>query len=81
MVADMKPETDNSKINDMSDKEKHNIRLMKDEHILINRHQTPKKPSLTKLRASLKATQTTMEGRDSNPSKDIPITLSPNNQD
>merc|ERR1719460_3175611 len=63
VVAEMqKTETKNSKAKDVFDKVKTDIRLMKEELNLIDRNQVPKERSLTQLRASLEAMQTTMEG-------------------
>ena len=53
---------------------------MKEEQDLINRMQTQKKRSLTQLWAILEATQTTIEGLDSELNQDLLTTLSSKDQ-
>merc|ERR1719228_1403322 len=81
VVAEMqKTETKNSKAKDVFDKVKTDIRLMKEELNLIDRNQIPKERSLTQLRASLEAMQTTMEGLENELNQDLLATLSSKDQ-
>jgi len=81
VVAEMqKTETKNSKAKDVFDKVKTDIRLMKEELNLIDRNQVPKERSLTQLRASLEAMQTTMEGLENELNQDLLATLSSKDQ-
>ena len=75
-----KTETKNSKAKDVFDKVKTDIRLMKEELNLIDKNQVPKERSLTQLRASLEAMQTTMEGLQNELNQDLLATLSTKDQ-
>merc|ERR1719495_2247375 len=79
-LSKLETETKNSKAKDVFDKVKTDIRLMKEELNLIDRNQVPKERSLTQLRASLEAMQTTMEGLENELNQDLLATLSSKDQ-
>merc|ERR1712241_694415 len=81
VVSEMqKTETKNSKAKDVFEKVKTDIRLMKEELNGIERNHQPKERSLTQLKSSLEAMQTTKEGLESEQNQDLLATLSTKDQ-
>jgi len=81
VVAEMqKTETKNSKAKDVFEKVKTDIRLMKEELNGIERNHQPKERSLTQLKSSLEAMQTTKEGLEAEQNQDLLATLSTKDQ-
>ncbi|CAB4066483.1 unnamed protein product [Lepeophtheirus salmonis] len=74
-------ETKNSKAKDVFDKVKTDVRLMKEELNGIERNLHPKDRSLTQLKSSLEAMQTTKEGLEAELNQELLATLSSKDQD
>lgn len=81
IVSDMqRMETRNSKAKDVFDKVKTDVRLMKEELNAIERNHNPKERSLTQLKASLEAMQTTKDGLEAELNQELLSTLSTRDQ-